>query len=207
MNSDYSGYFEYDNYVNREGFISMLLTCNNGRKAQIVNFNINYVDDRFAKNLVKIYSKLLFDYITSLNQRASMPFHIVLEEAHRYVQNDTDVDILGYNIFERIAKEGRKYGLLLGIVSQRPSELSETTISQCSNFLVFKMFHPKDLQFIKDIISSADITVTNKIKTLHPGTCILFGTAFRMPTIAILDKPNPEPLSQSCDINNTWYLK
>ena len=207
MNSDYSRYFDYDGYVNREGFISTLLTCNNGRKAQIVNFNINYVDDRFAKNLVKIYSKLLFDYITSLNQRASMPFHIVLEEAHRYVQNDSDVDILGYNIFERIAKEGRKYGLLLGIVSQRPSELSETTISQCSNFLVFKMFHPKDLQFIKDIISSADITVTNKIKTLHPGTCIMFGTAFRMPTIAILDKPNPEPLSQSCDINNTWYLK
>ena len=206
MNSDYARYFDYNGYVNREGYINLLLTCNNSRKAQIVNFNINYVDDRFAKNLVKIYSKLLFDYIVSLNQRASMPFHIVLEEAHRYVQNDSDVEILGYNIFERITKEGRKYGLLLGIVSQRPSELSETTISQCSNFLVFKMFHPKDLQFIKDIISSADITVTNKIKTLHPGTCIMFGTAFKMPTIAILDKPNPEPLSQSCDINKTWYI-
>lgn len=206
MNSDYARYFDYNGYVSREGYINLLLTCPNGRKAQIVNFNINYVDDRFAKNIVKIYSKLLFDYLVSLNQRASMPFHIVLEEAHRYVQNDSDIGILGYNIFERITKEGRKYGLLLGIVSQRPSELSETTISQCSNFLVFKMFHPKDLQFIKDIISSADITVTNKIKTLHPGTCIMFGTAFKMPTIAILDKPNPEPLSQSCDINNTWYI-
>ena len=206
MNSDYSRYFDYNGYINREGYINLLLTCNNGRKAQIVNFNINYVDDRFAKNLVKIYSKLLFDYIVSLNQRATMPFHIVLEEAHRYVQNDSDVMILGYNIFERITKEGRKYGLLLGIVSQRPSELSETTISQCSNFLVFKMFHPRDLQFIKDIISSADVTLTNKIKTLHPGTCIMFGTAFKLPTIAILDKPNPEPLSQSCDINKTWYL-
>ena len=206
MNSNYARYFDYNGYVNREGYINLLLTCPNGRKAQIVNFNINYVDDRFAKTLVKIYSKLLFDYIVSLNQRASMPFHIVLEEAHRYVQNDSDIDILGYNIFERITKEGRKYGLLLGIVSQRPSELSETTISQCSNFLVFKMFHPKDLQFIKDIISSADITVTNKIKTLHPGSCIMFGTAFKLPTIAILDKPNPEPLSQSCDINRTWYI-
>lgn len=206
MNSDYAKYFDYNGYINREGYINLLLTCPNGRKAQIVNFNINYVDDRFAKNLVKIYSKMLFDYIVSLNQRASMPFHIVLEEAHRYVQNDSDASILGYNIFERITKEGRKYGLLLGIVSQRPSELSETTISQCSNFLVFKMFHPKDLQFIKDIISSADITVTNKIKTLHPGSCIMFGTAFKMPTIAILDKPNPEPLSQSCDINKTWYI-
>ena len=206
MNSDYSRYFDYNGYINREGYINLLLTCNNGRKAQIVNFNINYVDDRFAKNLVKIYSKLLFDYIVSLNQRATMPFHIVLEEAHRYVQNDSDVSILGYNIFERITKEGRKYGLLLGIVSQRPSELSETTISQCSNFLVFKMFHPRDLQFINDIISSADVTLTNKIKTLHHGTSIMFGTAFKLPTIAILDKPNPEPLSQSCDINKTWYL-
>ena len=207
MNSNYARYFEYDKgYTNREGYINYLLTTDNGRKAQVVNFNINYVDDRFAKTLVKIYSKLLFDYLVTLNQRGSIPFHIVLEEAHRYVQNDDDAMILGYNIFERITKEGRKYGLFLGIVSQRPSELSETTISQCSNFLLFKMFHPRDLQFIKDIISSADVTLTNKIKTLHPGTCIMFGTAFKMPTIAILDKPNPEPLSQSCDINKTWYL-
>ena len=206
MNSNYARYFEFNEYINRDGYINYLLTCPNGRKAQIVNFNINYVDDRFAKTLVKIYSKLLFDYLVTLNQRGSIPFHIILEEAHRYVQNDDDAKILGYNIFERITKEGRKYGLFLGIVSQRPSELSETTISQCSNFLLFKMFHPKDLQFIKDIISSADITLTNKIKTLHPGTCIMFGTAFKMPTIAILDKPNPEPLSQTCDINKTWYV-
>ena len=206
MNSNYARYFEFNEYINRDGYINYLLTCPNGRKAQIVNFNINYVDDRFAKTLVKIYSKLLFDYLVTLNQRGSIPFHIILEEAHRYVQNDDDAKILGYNIFERITKEGRKYGLFLGIVSQRPSGLSETTISQCSNFLLFKMFHPKDLQFIKDIISSADITLTNKIKTLHPGTCIMFGTAFKMPTIAILDKPNPEPLSQTCDINKTWYV-
>lgn len=206
MNSNYARYFEYNGYINREGYINYLLTASNGRKAQIINFNINYVDDRFAKTLVKIYSKLLFDYLVSLNQRGSIPFHIVLEEAHRYVQNDDDAIILGYNIFERITKEGRKYGLFLGIVSQRPSELSETTISQCSNFLLFKMFHPRDLQFVRDIISSADITLTNKIKTLHPGSCIMFGTAFKMPTIAILDKPNPEPLSQTCDINQTWYI-
>ena len=206
MNSDYARYFDYNGYINREGYINLLLTTMNGKKAQIVNFNINYVDDRFAKNLVKIFSKLFFDYTVSLNQRSSMPFHIVLEEAHRYVQNDSDASILGYNIFERITKEGRKYGLLLGIVSQRPSELSETTISQCSNFLIFKMFHPKDLQFIKDIISSTDVTVTNKIRTLHPGSCIMFGTSFKMPTIAVLDKPNPEPLSQSSDINKVWYL-
>ena len=86
------------------------------------------------KTITKIYSKLLFDYAKNLEQRATLPFHIVLEEAHRYVQNDNDVDVLGYNIFDRITKEGRKYGVLLGTYFTKPSDLSETSISQCSNF-------------------------------------------------------------------------
>lgn len=58
----------------------------------------------------------------------------MLEEAHRYVQRDNDVNILGYNIFERIAKEGRKFGVVLNLITQRPTELSESVLSQCSNF-------------------------------------------------------------------------
>ena len=140
VNSNESKYFEFDKYVSREEYIRSLITADNGKKAQIINFNINYVDDRFAKNLTKIYSKLLFNYAKELDKRATIPFHIVLEEAHRYVQNDNDIDVLGYNIFDRITKEGRKYGILLGLISQRPSELSETAVSQCSNFAIFKIF-------------------------------------------------------------------
>ena len=135
-----------------------------------------------------------------------MPFHIILEEAHRYVQNDTDVELIGYNIFERITKEGRKYGIILGLISQRPSEISQTAISQCSNFLIFKMFHPLDLEFISYIISSNNDILINKIKYLNPGTCIMYGSAFKLPTIAKIGEPNPTPLSNSCDINSTWYV-
>lgn len=206
INSDYARYFDFEDYITYEDYIRWLLTANNGNKAQIINFNINYVDDRFAKTLVKIYSKLLFDYITKNHKTNTMPFHIVLEEAHRYVQNDTDVDLIGYNIFERITKEGRKYGILLGLISQRPSEISQTAISQCSNFLVFKMFHPTDLEFVRYIISTADEIVMNKIKVLHPGTCIMFGTAFKFPTIATIDRPDPPPVSSSCNINEAWYV-
>ena len=206
INSDYVNYFRFDNYVNRETYISWLLTTSTGTKAQVINFNINYVDDRFGKSLVKIYSKLLFDYIVTLKDRASFPFHIVLEEAHRYVQNDSDVDVLGYNIFERITKEGRKYGILLGLISQRPSEISETALSQCSNFLVFKIFHPRDLTFISDVIPNVSTSMIEKFKTLHPGTCVIFGNAFKLPVLVSLTKPNPEPLSSSCNIDHTWYL-
>lgn len=206
INSDYINYFKFDNYLTRPQFIRSLITTSNNKRAQIINFNISYVDDRFAKTLVKIYSKILYDYITTLENRASIPFHIILEEAHRYVQNDSDTLVLGYNIFDRIAKEGRKFGIILGLISQRPSELSETTISQCSNFLIFKMFHPNDLKFISSVIQYVDENTINKIKSLYPGSCIAIGNAFKLPVMVNIDKPNPEPYSSNCDIVKAWYI-
>ena len=205
INSDYAQYFTCDYYMTKDDYIRYLLHVNGNNKCQVVNFNINYVDDRFAKVIVKIYSKILFDYITVLPDRASMPFHIVLEEAHRYVQNDIDTKILGYNIFDRIAKEGRKYGILLGVISQRPSEISETMISQCSNFAVFKMFNHIDIKFVEDTIPGLNSDTMSKIKILTPGNCMLFGTAFKMPILTSVDKPNPTPYSDSCNISKTWY--
>lgn len=207
INSDYAKFFEYLNFVSPEGYIKDLLTTSNNRKAQIINFNINYVDDRFAKNLVKIYSKLLFDYTSKLKDRGSIAFHILLEEAHRYVQEDIDIKLFGYNIFERIAKEGRKYGILLGMISQRPSELSETAISQCSNFLVFKMFHPNDLAFVTSILPNISSNLINKLKTFRSGTCIAYGSAFKMPVVVNVNEPNPGPLSQNVDISRVWYIQ
>lgn len=206
INSDYSKYFQYDRYVTKDEYVKKLLTTKEGRKAQVINFNISYINDRFAKNIVKIYSKILFDFVTKLDKRASFPIHIVLEEAHRYIQNDRDKLIIGYNIFDRIAKEGRKYGILLGVISQRPSEVSETVISQCSNFLVFKIFHPKDLLFIEGVISNTKNNIVNNLKALPPGICLCFGNSFKMPTSVKMDKPNPTPMSDNCNINNTWYL-
>ncbi len=206
INSDYVNYFNCSTYMTKEEYIRYLLYVNGNMKCQVINFNINYVDDRFAKVIVKIYSKILFDYITLLPNRASMPFHIVLEEAHRYVQNDIDSKILGYNIFDRIAKEGRKYGILLGVISQRPSEISETMISQCSNFAVFKMFNHIDIKFVEDTVPGLGEGTMDKIKTLTPGHCMLFGTAFKMPILTSVDKPNPTPYSDSCDISKTWYV-
>ena len=206
INNDYVNYFRCDVYMNRTDYIKYLLSASNGGKCQVVNFNINYVDDRFAKIIVKIVSKLLFDYVVRLPDRASMAFHVVLEEAHRYVQDDIDRKILGYNIFERIAKEGRKYGILLGLISQRPSELSETAVSQCSNFAVFKIFQPNDIAFISSAIGEMSESMMKRVKNLNPGSCILFGTAFKFPVISMVDMPNPPPLSQSCNINKVWYV-
>ncbi len=207
IHSDNLEFFKYPGFVTREEYIRRLLTTSAGKKAQIINFNINYIDDNFAKVITKIYSKLLFDYAKSLTHRASISFHIILEEAHRYVQNDNDNYLLGYNIFERITKEGRKYGVLLGLICQRPSELSKTCVSQCSNFLIFKIIYPDDIEYVYKMIPNITHEIVNQFKILPPGHCIAFGTAFKMPIMIKLNMPNPTPNSNSCDISKIWFLE
>lgn len=205
INSEYAEYFNYDAMIDRSGYIARLLSTYDGKKAQIVNFNINYVNDRMAKVLTKILSKLLFDFATTNNNRGSIPFHIIVEEAHRYVQNDSDVELLGYNIFDRITKEGRKYGVVLGLITQRPSELSETSISQCSNFIILRTLHPKDLKYISEMIPNISNEIVQNLKTLQPGNVIAFGNAFKIPMHLAIDMPNPEPKSSNADIVKQWY--
>lgn len=205
LEGKYSTYFDCHEYMTEAEYISRLMTTSDGRKAQIVNFNINYVDDRFAKVLVKLLSKAIFNVSANAVNRASSAFHIVIEEAHRYVQDDTDTRLFGYNIFDRIAKEGRKYGVLLGLVTQRPSEISETSISQCANFLIFRTMHAKDLKYLETMMPNTTEDTMNNIKTLQPGTCMTFGSAFKLPISVKLQMPNPAPLSSNAEITNIWY--
>ena len=190
-------------YENLETYLSNLI-INNGTKYQIININLDDVDDDFAKVITKVYSRLLFEFTKGLKNRASIPFHILVEEAHRYIQNDTDRFLIGYNIFERIAKEGRKYGLILGLISQRPVELSDTVISQCSNFLIFKMNHPVDVDYIRKMVPNISDDVVEKQKTLQSGTCLGFGSAFKIPLIVKLKMPDPMPKSGNCDVVSIW---
>ena len=204
LNSENRRFFDEGNErITKNEFVERLFNAD--KQYQIINFNLNNVEERFVKILTKIYTRIFFNYVTSLKKRASFPIHVILEEAHRYVQNDTDIEVLGYNIFDRIAKEGRKYGLLLGLITQRPSELSTTALSQCSNFISFKIFHPSDINIISNISSNVSEETIEKIKNLLPGTAIAFGTSFKVPLLVKLDLPDPMPKSTSVDIVNKWY--
>lgn len=201
--SENSRYLRYPNFITMENYIATLV-AKNGRKAQIINFNLEDVEDWFAKVVVRIYTKMLFNFAKKLKDRASIPFHIFVEEAHRYVQRDGDVELIGYNIFERAAKEGRKYGLMFNLISQRPVEISDTVISQCANFLIFKITHPRDLDYITKMLPNISADIVEKQKTLQPGTCMAFGSAFKIPTIVRMQMPDPAPSSSSCDVVRTW---
>ena len=204
INSDYKNVFEVSNFMDKEEYIKHLFNSQ-GKKVQLIDINLSHVDDRFAKILTKLISKLLFSYTTKLKVRGSFPINIILEEAHRYVQNDNDTNIIGYNIFDRITKEGRKYGTLLTFITQRPSELSSTSLSQCSNFIVFRIFHPKDFEIVKSISTNVTEEALEKLKTLNSGTALIFGTGFKLPLLAELKLPSPMPESTSLNISKIWY--
>ena len=205
VNSEYKEFFSYPNYITMDEYVNSLLIANDGSKCQIVNFNINYVDDRTAKVITKIVSRMLFNVASNTIPRGSRAFHIIIEEAHRYVIKDNDVDLLGYNIFERITKEGRKYGIFLGLITQRPSELSDTCISQCTNFVILRTLHPKDLDYIKNMVPNISMEIVQQLKNLKPGNCIAFGNAFKVPVSMYIDLPNPRPMSNNVDIVGVWF--
>lgn len=195
--------FNYPEFVTLEQFITTLVVKNNTR-CQIVNINLEGVDDNLAKVIVKVFARMFFDFAKSRPVRATTPFHLFLEEAHRYVQKDNDVFLIGYNIFDRIAKEGRKYGVLLDIITQRPVELSDTVVAQLSNFLVFKITHPADLEYIEKMLPGVSIDIIDKLSSLQPGTCVTFGSAFKIPFITSMQMPSPSPYSSNCDVVNAW---
>lgn len=199
-------YFNYPKYVTRNQYIENLIWDEKtNSKAQIINFNVNYIDDRTAKVIIKIISRMLFSMLSETKPRGSRAFHIVMEEAHRYVQHDSDIDLLGYNIFERISKEGRKYGMFLALITQRPSELSDTCVSQCANFIILRTLHPIDLKYIREMVPNVSDEIVLQMKNLKPGNAIAFGSAFKVPTVLYIPLPDPMPLSNNVDLESVWY--
>ena len=206
-NSSNKRLFEVNQFMTLDQYISSLILVDSTRRAQIINFVFDEIDDRLAKSLVKIFSRMVLRFSKMQAVRGSIPIHIVLEEAHRYVQNDRDGELLGYNIFERIAKEGRKFGVILDLITQRPTELSSNVLSQCSNFLIFKLNHPADLEYVEKMVPNISKDVIEKQKSLQAGTCVAFGLMMKIPMVVKMQIPNPPPTSSNASIYDKWIIE
>lgn len=174
---------------------------------QIVNIDISLLDDSSAEVVTKVLAKLLLDHLKRMDSKAAMPINFIIEEAHRFVRNESNYGVLGYNIFERIAKEGRKFGLLMGISSQRPSELSKTVVSQCSNFIIHRVQNPDDLQYIAKMVPYVNQGMIDRLTYLQTGHALVFGTAINLPTLTKFEQASPKPDSDNAKISEKWYVE
>jgi hypothetical protein len=141
-------------------------------------------------------------------RRYKHPWVLVLEEAHNYARPARSDEERGQTLsrlaFERIAKEGRKFGLSLIIASQRPSEISQTIISQCANFISHRLQNPDDIDHFRHIIPMQARRLLDQVTILASGEAIVFGSAFHVPTRVQFTKPEPGPYSQTAAPYFEW---
>ena len=185
-----------------EEYIKSLLDEN-----QIVDLDISSLDDSSAEVVTKVLAKLILDYLKGCEVKAETPINFIIEEAHRFIKNDTNYGVIGYNIFERIAKEGRKFGMLLGISSQRPSELSKTVVSQCSNFIIHRVQNPDDLQYLAKMVPYVNNNMIDRLTYLQTGNALVFGSAINLPTLTQFAQANPTTDSGNAKISEKWYIE
>jgi len=181
-------------------------------KANVTIVDLSGIPFEVMSITISLISRLLFDFAFNYskhqhasNNKNDIPFILVCEEAHNYIPKSQAVEYrASKQSIERIAKEGRKYGLSLMVVSQRPSEVSETIYSQCNNFVALRLTNSNDQNYIKSLLPDGSSALTDLLPSLGQGEAIVVGDAVIMPSIVQLPKPNPLPQSSSIDVYDEW---
>jgi DNA helicase HerA-like ATPase len=159
--------------------------------------------------VVSLISRLLFDFSfyfrTVKETEDEAPLLVVYEEAHKYVPNTKLAKYTSARTaIERIAKEGRKYGISLMIVSQRPSEISDTIFSQCNNFVVMRLTNPSDQNYVTRLLPDTISNVTDNLPALEEREAILIGEALNVPAVIMVDKIESKPSSENVMVLTEW---
>lgn len=181
-------------------------------KANVTIVDLSGVPFEVLSITVSLISRLIFDFCFHYSklQHAQgklndIPVMLVCEEAHNYVPRD---DRAAYRAsrksIERIAKEGRKYGLSLMVVSQRPSEVSETIFAQCNNFISLRLTNDADQTYVRRLFPDNANAITEILPNLAPGECVVVGDAVLLPAVIKMPLPIPEPHSQSVKVHKEW---
>ena len=178
------------------------------RKKQLITIDSSEVGTDALELMTSVVSRMIFDYRKHKlgDSRQHRPIHLILDEAHRYIRKDADY-IMRENIFEKIAREGRKYSLYLIISSQRPSELSQTVLSQCGNYIVHRIQNEVDMKYIYSVLPYFSEDYISKIKQAVPGEALIFGNCVPMPLMVKVTEAIPAPNSKNCIIKDEWFYK
>lgn len=176
------------------------------RTGQLVIMDMNEAPDEVVEVASSVMARLIFERLRKAEPRNRLPVNLVLEEAHRYIaERPAGHAIDSSKVFQRIAKEGRKYGLFLTVASQRPSELSKTVLSQCSNFVVHRIQNPDDLMHIRQMTPFISDSVMKRLPSLPKQHALIFGNSVNLPTTFKVRDVSPKPKSDDAAIRDLWF--
>lgn len=171
-------------------------------KARITILDLSGVPFDVVNTIVSVLARTIFDFNFWNPHRREFPILLVFEEAHNYLPSS--VESTARRTVERIAKEGRKYGVSIMVVSQRPAEVSETILSQCSNYVVLRLTNPNDQNYIRRLVPDTFTSLIEVLPSLRQGEALVVGEATPMPLRVQIDTPNPEPDSGDIKFYEKW---
>jgi hypothetical protein len=190
------------------GFANQLL-CAGGpcRGIKIVDFS--EVPSDLLPTAASLLARFLYQTQIWIDAKSRHPLCLVCDEAHLYLPRHDEANInqlRALETFERIAKEGRKYGVSLLVVSQRPSDISTTILSQCNNIMVLRLTNPQDQAIVRRLLPDNLSDVSQVLPLLETGETIVIGDAISVPLRIKLDTPssNCRPISTTRNFWNDW---
>lgn len=194
---------EGDSIDHMEHLLSAMLGYDDEKHTQMTVLDLSGLPSDVLSVIVGVIGRLAFEYKYWDTDPHLLPLTIVLEEAHNYLPNS---DYARHRIclerIQQIAKEGRKYGLNLVVISQRPSELNETVLSQCANFIALRLTNPADQSYVRKLLPDFLAMSVDMLPYLRTGEAVFVGEAVELPARVKVTKPNPVPKS-----NDVSYLK
>lgn len=181
-------------------------------KYRIKVIDLSEVPSDMLAIIIGIVTRIIYDiqfWITPSKDEVRHPLVLACDEAHIYMSNDMSkmkaVEKKSLEIFEKIAKEGRKYGIGLLIISQRPAELNTTIMSQCNNIVSLKITNDRDKTAVAAMLTDSLVGIVEMLPNLDVGECVVVGDAIMLPSKIILDKPKEKPKSATIDFWDRWY--
>ena len=153
---------------------------------------------------VSVITRLLFDLNFWTPAHKRQPTLLAYEEAHNYIPRTTKKHSFAGAAVERVAKEGRKYGVAAMVISQRPSELSETVLAQCNSMVVMRLNNPDDQTYVARVISDYFTNLINMLPIMRPGEGFVIGDCVLMPLRTLIDLPARTPRSGDVDFFGVW---
>ena len=171
---------------------------------QITIIDVSQLPFEVLETVTALLGRIILEFVSYFmpENRGKYPIVIVLEEAQNYIAENSDS--VAKKVFERIAREGRKYGISLIVCSQRPSELSKTVLSQCNSFVIHRLQNPEDQKYIRGLISSASADILDQLPIIPQQHAIITGDCVRTPIQVRIDDVNPTPNSHNPKYIERW---
>jgi hypothetical protein len=173
-------------------------------KVRITIMDVSGIPFDIVRTVVALVGRLAFDFNFWNPNHSELPILLVFEEAHNYLSSTGEGTSAARRVVERIAKEGRKYGVSCMIVSQRPSEISETILSQCNNFVLLRILNPVDQAYIRRLVPDTFSGMEGVVPLLRQGEALIVGDAMPMPMRVQIDMPEPAPDSFDVKFFDKW---